>query len=90
VAKCVVCGAEDGGRLIKCRNPRCRAWVCRRHALRFEVTGDIEPELALFCSRACYVEVQRRALPDAKALLIAAVVLLLAFLFYWWLVTPFL
>ncbi len=88
MAECIVCGG--GERLIKCRNPRCGAWVCARHALRFEVTGDVEPELAHFCSRACYIEVQRRALPDAKVLFIAAVVLALAFLLYWWLVIPFL
>lgn len=88
MAACVVCG--DGERLIKCRNPGCREWICKRHALRFEVTGDIEPELAIFCSRVCYIEVQRRALPDAKALFIAAVFVALAFLLYWWLVTPFL
>lgn len=88
MAKCVVCG--DGDRLIKCCNPRCREWVCARHALSFEVTGDIEPELAYFCSRPCYVEVQRRALPDAKALFMAVSALLIVFLLYWLVVTPFL
>jgi hypothetical protein len=61
-----------------------------RHALSFEVTGDIEPELAYFCSRSCYVQVQRRALPDAKALFIALSVVLIMFLLYWLVVTPFL
>ncbi|PJF27731.1 MAG: hypothetical protein CUN53_02940 [Phototrophicales bacterium] len=64
--------------------------MCKRHALSFEVTGDIETELAFFCSRPCYVEVQRRALPDVKALFIAVSVLLIAFLLYWLVVTPFL
>lgn len=88
MAACVVCG--NGERLIKCRNPGCREWICGRHALRFEVTGDIESELAYFCSRACYVQVQRRALPDAKALFIALSIVLIAFLLYWLVVTPFL
>ncbi|MDZ4764483.1 MAG: hypothetical protein SGI73_08020 [Chloroflexota bacterium] len=81
MAKCTVCERDQD--VTKCANPRCRNWICKRHALRFEVADVDGLALESFCSRACYMQVQRRALPNAEAFLMALIIVLVAFGLVW-------
>ncbi|MDX2162756.1 MAG: hypothetical protein SF162_15660 [bacterium] len=81
--RCIVCERENGAeRLVKCANPRCRHYVCQRHALRYELSTDIDMDFADYCSRACYIEHVRKTLSVSKELWIAATVLLIGGIIY--------
>ena len=59
---------------MQCYNPQCRQILCLRHALSFELAEDGETHMEYFCSRRCYIDVQRRALPAARELMIVLIV----------------
>lgn len=86
--KCTFCERTDD--VTRCANPRCRNSVCHRHALRFEVADVDGLALESFCSRDCYAQVQRRALPNAQAILMALIIVVIALALVWIVSVPFL
>lgn len=89
--QCCVCErTEDNLKptnpLLKCYNPNCNNYVCKRHALWFE----IDDQLDAYCSRQCWNETRQRRVPVESDLLIAAIVLVIAFALYGYVVSYFL
>ncbi|NDJ61412.1 MAG: hypothetical protein GYB67_09815 [Chloroflexi bacterium] len=79
--RCCVCDRHDPP-LIACQNPQCPNVMCARHTLPFELHDDLGSRVEYFCSRHCYMRIQRRALPVRAELLIAAIVLVVTLTLY--------
>lgn len=91
---CAVCGKSaaelpDNIPLVRCANPACRNHICARHGLMYEVNDAQESRLDYYCSRQCWQAVQRRSLPVAQELAIAALFLLLVIPLYLYVVSLF-
>lgn len=78
--RCHVCEQTD--EVVKCAHPSCRNYICPRHAMRYEISDETGMYVESFCSRACYIQTVRRAMPAQQELLIALIVVLVAAVFY--------